>query len=177
MSHPEQMSFVKKIKNKFPNYFIRSKILEIGSLNINGTIRVFFEKCDYTGVDVGEGKCVDVVCDGQNLNYSDNIFDTTASCECFEHNPFWLETFINMHRMTKPNGLLFFTCATTGRPEHGTKRNDKAASPLANWDYYKNLEEKDFLEQIDINLMFKEYCFETNYNSKDLYFYGIKRNF
>lgn len=45
MSHPEQMNFVKELKNKFANYFIDSKVLEIGSLNINGTIRNFFERC------------------------------------------------------------------------------------------------------------------------------------
>ena len=175
MSHPEQMNFVKELKNKFPKYFIDSKVLEIGSLNINGTIRVFFKNCNYVGVDVGEGKCVDVICEGQKLDYLDNTFDTTASCECFEHNPFWLETFINMHRMTKEDGLLFFTCATTGRKEHGTKKFNKFASPLTEWEYYKNLEEKDFLEKVDINLMFKEHAFQINEKSKDLYFYGIKK--
>jgi len=30
-----------------------------------------------------------------------NSFDCTISVECFEHNPFWLETFVNMLRMTR----------------------------------------------------------------------------
>lgn len=175
MSHPEQMNFVKELKNKFSNYFVNSKILEIGSLNVNGTIRKFFENCEYIGVDVGSGKCVDVVCEGQKLNYPDNSFDTTASCECFEHNPFWLETFINMHRMTKLNGLLFFTCATIGRKEHGTNKHKKNNCPLTEWDYYKNLEEKDFKEKLNFESMFSEYSFEKNTKRHDLYFYGIKK--
>ena len=175
MSHKQQMSFVKYIKDIYPKYFLNSKVLEIGSLYINGTIRIFFENCDYTGVDVGPGKMVDVICEGQNLKYEDNTYDTTASCECFEHNPYWKETFENMYRMTKKNGLLFFTCATTGRPEHGTKRTSPENAPLLTWDYYKNLTEEDFTKNIDISNMFSEYKFMIDLSCNDLYFYGIKK--
>lgn len=175
MAHNQQIQYISKIKNKYPTFFIESNVLEIGSLNINGTIRVFFDKCKYIGVDVDDGQDVDFVCEGQNLNFSNNFFDTTISCECFEHNPYWLETFLNMYRMTKQNGLIVFTCATTGREEHGTNNNKKWASPLTKWNYYRNLTEKDFLNRLNFNLMFDEYKFETNEISKDLYFYGIKK--
>lgn len=175
MSHPEQMEFVKNLKLKFSNFFKNSKVLEVGSLNINGTIRVFFENCNYLGVDVGEGKDVDYVCEGQKLEFESNSFDVTASCECFEHNIYWAETFLNMYRMTKNNSLLFFTCATTGRPEHGTKRSNHQDAPLLKWDFYKNLTENDFKNIFNFNSMFNTFEFITNYNSKDLYFYGIKK--
>ena len=175
MAHYEQMNFVLGLKYKFPKYFYNCSVLEIGSLNINGTIRIFFDECKYIGVDIGNGKCVDVVCEGQNLNYDDNFFDTVASCECFEHNPYWLETFLNMYRMTKNNGLLFFTCATTGRPEHGTIDNMKWASPLTQWNYYKNLTENDFYEKINFNILFSDFKFIVDKSFNDLYFYGIKR--
>lgn len=175
MAHNQQIQYISKIKNKYPTFFIESDVLEIGSLNINGTIRVFFDKCKYIGVDVDDGQDVDFVCEGQNLNFSNNFFDTTISCECFEHNPYWLETFLNMYRMTKQNGLIVFTCATTGREEHGTNNSKKWASPLTKWNYYRNLTEKDFLNRLNFNLMFDEYKFETNDTSKDLYFYGIKK--
>jgi len=175
MSHPEQMNFVRFIKDKFPDFFNNKKVIEIGSLNINGTIRKFFKDCEYLGVDIGEGKCVDLVCEGQKLDHPDNYYDVSASCECFEHNPYWLETFINMHRMTKNNGLVFFTCATTGRKEHGTKRSSKKYSPLTTWEYYKNLTSNDFELNLDLKTMFNFYEFETNKNRPDLYFYGFKK--
>jgi len=174
MSHLQQLAYVESIKAIYPKYFLSSKVLEIGSLDVNGTIRQFFENCDYTGVDLGAGAMVDVIGEGQKLNYADNSFDTTASCECFEHNPYWKETFENMYRMTKKDGLLFFTCATTGRPEHGTKNNFPDAAPLLIWDYYKNLTEEDFTGDLDIKKMFKEYEFKLEISSCDLYFYGIK---
>ncbi len=51
-----------------------------------------------------EGPGVDVVSSGHALDFPDETFDVTLSCECFEHNPYWLETFRNMHRMTKAGG-------------------------------------------------------------------------
>lgn len=158
--------------------FFQKKVLEVGSLNINGSIRQFFAYCDYLGIDVGPGKDVDLVCEGQTLDHPDNTYDTVGSCECFEHNPYWVETFVNMHRMCKPGGLVFMTCATTGRPEHGTTRTSPADSPLTigiGWDYYKNLTEQDFKDKLDIDSMFSEYKFEVGSPHADLYFYGIKR--
>lgn len=178
MSHPQQIEFIKTLKAIFPRSFTNSDVLEIGSLNINGSVRPYFENCTYIGIDVGPGPGVDIVCEGQLFDSPNNSFDVVISCECFEHNPFWLETFNNMIRMCKPSGLVIFTCATIGRKEHGTTRTSPADSPLTigkGWDYYKNLVEKDFVERIDFNSTFVNYKFSTNKSSKDLYFWGIKK--
>lgn len=178
MSHIQQQHYIQSIKNLFPLFFQNSKVLEIGSLDINGSVRSFFNNCDFIGIDVGEGKGVDVVCEGQNYKGDNNSFDVTISCECFEHNPYWFETFTNMYRMCKQEGLLLFTCATTGRPEHGTSRTSPKKSPLTiakGWDYYKNLTENDFVKSFNFLENFSEYQFSTNLESFDLYFYGIKK--
>lgn len=178
MAHPQQREFILKVKKQFPNFFENKKILEIGSLNINGTVRDFFEQCDYIGVDVAEGPGVDIVCQGQDYNEDDESYDVTCSAECFEHNPYWQETFENMIRLCKNGGLVFFTCATEGRPEHGTTRTDPESSPLTisiGWDYYKNLTEKDFVEKINFEKYFSAYEFSIGYENFDLYFWGIKK--
>ena len=148
MAHDYQNEFVKYVKGNNEDFFSNKKVLEVGSLNINGTVRDLFENCDYTGIDVGEGKCVDIVCPGQEYDAPDETFDVVCSLECFEHNPYWAETFANMIRMVKSGGLVFMTCATTGRPEHGTTRTTPQDSPLTiknmKWDYYLNLVEEDF---------------------------------
>ena len=102
----------------------------------------------------------------------------SCSSECFEHNPYWLETFLNMIRVTKPNGMVFFTCATDGRPEHGTTRTDLYSSPLTvekGWEYYMNLNEKHFTNFIDFDKLFVTYSFAVNGAICDLYFFGIKK--
>ena len=175
MSHPAQNDYIKYVKGKFPAYFHKRQVLEVGSLNINGTVRDFFTECHYVGLDVAEGKGVDIVCEGQNYDAPTESFDVTISCECFEHNPEWVATFRNMHRMTRTLGLVIMTCATTGRPEHGTTRTTPQDSPLTiglGWDYYKNLTEQDFKDNFDLNTMFTDYQFLSQ--GTDLYFYGVK---
>jgi SAM-dependent methyltransferase len=178
MAHQQQFDYIQKLKSRYSVYFSNKKVLEVGSLNINGTIRSLFTDCDYLGIDVGLGKDVDLVCEGQNLDHPNETYDTVCSCECFEHNPYWVETFNNMHRMTKSSGLVFMSCATTGRPEHGTTRTSPQDSPLTTgkgWDYYKNLTAEDFILKFNLGNMFLIYEFEIGGPVPDLYFYGIKR--
>jgi SAM-dependent methyltransferase len=170
LSHPAQLEFVASLKAKFPDYFVRKNVLEVGSLNINGSIRPFFEQCIYVGVDLGAGADVDVVARGEDLAYPDGSFDVTVSCECFEHNPAWVATLKNMIRMS--SGLVFFSCATTGRAEHGTSRTSPQDAPFCG-DYYCNLTEDDVRQEIDLSV-FKVYEFLTNDNAHDLYFWGLK---
>jgi SAM-dependent methyltransferase len=158
--------------------FKNVKVLEIGSLNINGSVRDFFTDCDYVGIDIGEGKGVDIICEGQKFDAPDDSYDQVISCEVMEHNPYWIETFNNMVRMCKPGGLVTMTCATTGRREHGTTRTSVSDSPLtvgAGWNYYRNLREADFRREINFDLAFSHFYFNVNWQSFDLDFLGIKR--
>lgn len=178
MAHDEQMNFISSVKQLYPNKFSDVKVLEVGSLDINGSVRKFFSNCQYIGIDVGPGKGVDIVCEGQNFDEKDETFDVIISCECFEHNPYWIETFQNMIRLCKSGGLIIMTCATAGRPEHGTLRSEPDSSPLTvrkGWSYYKNLCESDFISNFSLNELFESYKFSTNSNSFDLYFVGIKK--
>jgi hypothetical protein len=172
MSHQSQLDFVKSVKDMFPYSFKDAKVMEIGSLNINGTVRVFFEQCDYTGVDLSQGKDVDIVGRIHMLPLMSNSFDTVISCECFEHDKHWKETFAQMYNIAR--GLVIFSCATTGRPEHGTTRTSPADSPFTN-DYYRNLTEKDFREEFDFDAIFSKYQFSTCGRPEDLYFWGLKK--
>lgn len=172
MSHESQINFVHRVQSMYPSYFNNCKVLEIGSLDINGSVRRFFSGCDYLGVDLGTGKNVDLVESGHLLTFPDKHFRTSISCECFEHNKYWAETFENMVRMT--DGLVIMTCATEGRPEHGTTATSPADAPFTN-DYYRNLIEHDFRELFNLDNMFTDYEFSTNCNPADLYFYGLTK--
>lgn len=61
MAHIQQFRFINFLRESMPNYFNSKKALEIGSLNINGSVRTFFTNCEYTGIDVAHGKDVDIV--------------------------------------------------------------------------------------------------------------------
>jgi SAM-dependent methyltransferase len=170
MSHQQQLDFVQSVKDEFPEYFKGTKVLEVGSLNINGSVRQFFEPEQYIGCDLGEGAGVDIVCQGHELPYPDGSFDVVISCECFEHDKHWAKTFQKMLDLTRKGGLIIFSCATIGRPEHGTTRTSPADAPFTN-DYYRNLREEDF-EQFKSS--FNSYRFSQCLSPRDLYFWGLK---
>lgn len=178
MAHADQFEFIALIKKHLPNSFQGVRTLEIGSLDINGSIRSFFSKADYKGVDVAPGPGVDVVRQGQLVDYPTDTFDVVVSCECMEHNPFWVETVSNMFRMVKPGGLVVVSCATTGRAEHGTTRTSGSDSPLSisiGWEYYRNVSASDFKRSLSLDFWCEDYILLTNWHNCDLYFVGIKK--
>lgn len=197
MSHREQKEFLNRMKNKFPTAFKNCKVLDVGSFDVNGNEKPWFENCDFIGLDIGPGNGVDVVCPANEYDAPDESFDTIISCECWEHNPFYKESILNCIRMLKSGGYFIFTCATTGRPVHGTATQDKVDQEKrktlqgnsfnewitmpnvfrSDWDneYYKNITEEDIRNFLDIDLIFSSYEFEIENNHHDLYFWGIKK--
>lgn len=178
VSHLESIAFFRLVAEANASLVDGASVLEVGSFDVNGGIRgVFSAARDYTGVDLCEGPGVDVVSPGHELSNPDGSFDITLSTECFEHNPFWRETFVNMIRMTRPGGLVVFSCASRGRVEHGTTRTDPAHSPgtqSRGLDYYRNLNQIDF-EDLDLGESFSTFKFWYLSGHFDLLFVGVKR--
>lgn len=182
MAHKEQLEF-------FENFSRISRMLgilniaEIGSLDINGTIRgIFQEQNDirgYIGLDIGEGPGVDVVEQGhlflKKRNYEFNLI---LSAECLEHNPFWRETISESILALKAPGILIFSWATTGRHVHGTHSQSAHSAPFVveQWDsYYRNVSRKDLMRIEERKLLDYEAIF-VNHRHKDLYWIGLKSN-
>jgi SAM-dependent methyltransferase len=95
-----------------------STVLEIGSLDVNGTTRPLFPDAGrYHGIDVVEGPGVDEVADAADWRSSER-FDVVVSTEVLEHAPRWIEILQNAWRATAPGGSLLLTCATTPRQPH-----------------------------------------------------------
>ena len=175
MAHKLEQEFCLSVKQLFPESFKNKLVLDIGSGDVNGNNRYLFNNSFVIGLEIGPGKNVDLVCSADKVTFRDELFDTIISTECFEHNPFYAKTIINAIRMLKINGLFLFTCATTGRPEHGTSKSkpDQSFALKIGIDYYKNLTEKDIRTVVDIDNLFSKYEFSTK--AQDLYFWGIKK--
>lgn len=178
MAHVDQFEFVGLVKKHVPAAFAGGQVLEIGSLDINGSVRSFFAADRYIGVDVAAGPGVDEVCQGQLLGHPTGTFDVVISCECMEHNPYWVETLSNMFRMTKPGGLVIVSFATTGRAEHGTTRTAASDSPLSigiGWEYYHNISPFTFRRAFNFEYWFDDFLIVPNWHNCDLYFVGVKK--
>ncbi len=176
MAHIQQMFFIENIAKHFIEYFINKKVLEVGSFDINGSVRSLFKDCDYIGIDILAGNGVDCVCRGEDFEGHANSFDVVISSEMFEHNIEWVKCFLNMLRLLKKDGLMVFTCASAGRMQHGTQKYFPELSPgtVANGsDYYKNLTKNDIETIVDLKVFFEVYAFYEDRTSADLYFFGI----
>lgn len=180
--HIQAKKFTEFVKEILPNYFKNTTILDVGSGDINGNNKFLFdESCFYNGNDVIDAPNVTIVSKTSKLCFNDETFDIIVSTECFEHDPEYDLSFNKILQMLKHGGLFFFTCASTGRAEHGTRKTTPQDSYGTRGqieymqDYYKNLTELDVNEVINIKTNFFTFKFYYNEISKDLYFYGIKK--
>lgn len=179
MAHKQQQDYFARVRKVMPERFRAARVLDCGSLDINGNNRWLFEGGSYVGLDIAPGRNVDVVSRTHEYDAPDGSFDVVISAECLEHDMFYEKSLQAMVRLLRPGGLLLLSCATTGRPEHGTRRTDPYSSPLTTaieeWaDYYKNLTERDVRVAIHVEREFASFDFQVQ--GWDLYFWGIKRN-
>jgi len=94
-----------------------SNVLEVGSRDINGSVRGFF-KGPYIGIDSVDGDGVDQVMNSHALAFPDEAFDVVVCCETIEHDPaFWL-TLSEIGRVLKSDGVLILTTRSNGFPDH-----------------------------------------------------------
>jgi len=178
MAHKAQKIFCSRVKKRLPEFFSRKRVLDAGSLDLNGNNRWLFEEGEYIGVDIQDGWNVDVVSPIHEYEPQDGPFDTIICTEVFEHDFYWKESLQRIVELLKPGGLFLFTCATTGRPIHRKKRKEGKLYKygLPEWGkYYRNLAEEDIRQVIEVEDVFSKYEFSTSATPQDLYFWGIKK--
>jgi len=94
-----------------------TRVLEIGSLDINGSIRPLFDTAHYHGIDLVEGPGVDEVADAATWS-PPGRYDVVICAEVLEHSPAWEQVMATMWDALEPGGLLLMTCAGPGRAPH-----------------------------------------------------------
>jgi SAM-dependent methyltransferase len=167
--HRSVKNFVSRVKERYPDSFINKNVLEVGSLDINGSVRQFFTRCNYTGIDITKGPGVDIVSPVHQYHPSE-LFDTIISTEMLEHDIHMKKSLKQMVDLLKPGGLLLITAAGYGRPEHGTTASSPGSSPATN-DYYCNVTAKMLTSALPLE-SFSQW--DISYINHDIRFYGIK---
>jgi hypothetical protein len=143
--HKQANDFIERMLHSYPDAFKAQRVLDCGSLDLNGNNRKYFSQGSYHGIDVGPGRNVDQVesiyahLSGPDLGY------TFLMCtEVMEHNATWIVDWELMNYMARKNkGSILMTCAGPDREEHGTHRTSPGLSPFTN-DYYHNRHLIDF---------------------------------
>lgn len=113
-------------------------VLEIGSLDINGSIRQIFNPFarNYVGIDPQEGPGVDLVVSAVDYIKHD-CFDVVVACEVFEHTPDYKTIIFNSMMNLREGGIFIATMAGEGRAPHSAI--DEA--PIRPWEHYRNIGE------------------------------------
>jgi len=142
--HKEVRGFAFDLRAWFPDHFKNAKVLEFGARSLNGDVRDLFQECRFVGVDCVPGRNVSIVSLAHEYD-GEHDFMTVYSTEMLEHDPYWQQTLINMARHAQVGGLVWGTCATTGRDEHGTRSRPYCCGHFEGPDaeYYRNLTGSD----------------------------------
>jgi SAM-dependent methyltransferase len=97
------------------------KIVDLGSLDVNGSYRPLFAQrpWQYVGVDLAPGANVDVVLRDPYVwrEFSSHSVDVVVCGQTFEHTEFFWETMLEIARILKPAGLVCVIAPASG-PEH-----------------------------------------------------------
>ena len=174
--HKTQIEWCQWLVKTYPSHFRKKRVLDVGSLNVNGTNRVLFKKCDYVGVDVIEGKGVDVVTIAHEYE-PEHPFDVVLSTNALEHDIYYKKTLKKMVDVLKPGGMMFISAPYKWHV-HGTKdvrpHSSGTSKMHEEWaNYYKNLTIEDITETLDLPELFREYY--IGIAERDLRFWGFKR--
>lgn len=187
MAHFEQQNYCNWVKKNQPDFFEKTKVLDVGSLDINGNNRYLFDHCTYTGIDIGAGPNVDIIAPVHEYEKTVNSFlskikrgffnvqyDVVISCEMLEHDKYWEKSLRAMYKLLRPGGLLIITAAGVGRAPHGTAENSPNCSPFTNG-YYKNVTDTMLVIALKPDLNFIRWDLKYNTEACDVYFSGIKK--
>ena len=106
--HPNCMNEAAEFAERFAPKHPALKIADIGSMDVNGTMRPAFAGHEYVGFDIAPGKGVDVVlANPEVIEAESGSFDVVISANAIEHmrRP-WLVV-KEMARILKPGGAMF----------------------------------------------------------------------
>ena len=115
------------------------RILDVGSRNLNGTLR----SCapadhEYVGIDLEEGEGVDLVLkDPYFYPFESKSFDYIVSTSTFEHDQFFWLTFLECCRVLNDTGFIYINAPSNGSyhgyPHDFWRFYPDSALALQNW--------------------------------------------
>ncbi len=134
--HRAAYEYVASVVRRFG---VPERVVEIGSRDINGTVRPLFAGCKhYVGLDLRPGPAVDVVADACTWRPWP-LVDCVVCCEVLEHTPRAREIVASAHAMLREGGLLILTAACDPRHPHSALDG----GPVRDGEYYRNVDPAD----------------------------------
>jgi hypothetical protein len=117
--HKQVAMFIGKVKLGHPEFFSHARVLDCGSLDINGSNWQHFVDSVYTGIDIVDGRNVDYVTCVHEFQPK-VLCDVVISTEMLEHDECYTKSLLQMFCLLRPCGMPIITAAAFGRKEPGT---------------------------------------------------------
>ena len=100
-------------------YGASGRVLDVGSLDVNGSYKELFKGSEYIGLDITSGLNVDVVAhDIYHWPFEDDSFDFVLSGSAFEHIEYPWETIKEIARVMRPGAYLAIDAPSYNWAEH-----------------------------------------------------------
>lgn len=121
------------------------EVLEVGSQNFNGGLRdLKSQTMHWHGVDLSEGPGVDSIIDiGGKYPFKDASFDLVVASSVFEHDIQFWNSFLEMVRVVKEDGLVLLIMPSQGAfhryPLDAFRFYPDAGLALSKWSYFNHL--------------------------------------
>ena len=157
--HPEAFEFVRR----FADGKTFGSVVEIGSRDINGSVKPLFDTPDYWGVDLYPGVGVDEVADATDW-VAEPPADCIVCCEVLEHAPDIGAILRNIARSLNPGGCFVMTCATHPRAPHSSHDGGHVRPT----EHYANVDPAEFQQTVEGLGIFIE-LMEVHPDRGDLY--------
>lgn len=97
---------------------VNGDVLEVGSLDMNGSPRSLFADRErfprYVGIDLAEGPGVDEVMDCHDLRFMERTFDVIVDAERLEHDKDFFRSYWEIYRVLRPGGHVIVTARSWG---------------------------------------------------------------
>ena len=140
-------------------------VVEIGSRNINGSVRQLFSTSDrYLATDITGGNGVDRIVDASDASaLPAESCDTVVCCEVLEHTPV-APIIKSAATWLRPGGFLIATMAGEGRAPHSAVDGGKLRAN----EHYQNVTAEEMITSLDAAGLLP-IIVETNAAACDLY--------
>lgn len=162
--HPGAHRFVSYVARCLPP---RRRVCELGSRDVNGSVRDLFSGAEYVGVDITPGPGVDELGDAATWKPEPpRRFDTVISTETLEHTPEAARICQNAHELLEDGGVLILTAASVGRAPHSAIDG----GTLRHAEFYRNVSPVLLRQWLQL---FKLVLVDTG-NATDVYALAVK---
>jgi predicted methyltransferase len=162
--HQAAFNYVAKVVSKYtpPD----GDVLEIGSRDVNGSVRGLFPGRRYIGSDIAPGDGVEIVASGADVTLPEPAA-VVVTTETLEHAAGAEAICRNAYRLLQPGGVFIVTCAGVGRIPHSAVDG----GPLRGGEFYANVSKADLSAWLSD---FEAVSIEENPEAGDIYATAVK---